>query len=217
VKGLVIRSKCPRQCRLSEHFSGETFNIYDCSAMQRASLRVAKVQQPYARRLINLRQLGKIRPLLDSFFDATSNLASHSSTDQLIPCQPVTQPKVRSTALAGCVHHFSPSGALLRLLPWLIAGAFFWSVPMRTKSLGGPARESVANGFVKGRKPICRPRNPMVAALVVRKTSSAGGRHLQSKSAMRIALSKTCLMNWWPHSWTTAATAVESKDHDGIQ
>jgi hypothetical protein len=64
---------------------------------------------------------------------------------------------------------------------------------MRTKSLGRPARKSFASGFVKGRKPICRPRNLMVAALVARKATSAGGRHLQSKSAMRIALSKNLL------------------------
>jgi hypothetical protein len=73
---------------------------------------VAKVQQPCKRRLINLFQLGRIRVLLDSFCDATSNLASLSPTDQPSPCSPVTQPKVRSTAPAGCVHHFSQSGAL---------------------------------------------------------------------------------------------------------
>ncbi len=64
---------------------------------------------------------------------------------------------------------------------------------MRTKSLGGPAPNSVANGCVKGGKSIGRPRNPMVAALVARKASSASGRHLQSKSAIRIALSKNLL------------------------
>jgi len=64
---------------------------------------------------------------------------------------------------------------------------------MCTKSLGGRARKSFANGSVRVHKRIGRPRNPMVAALVARKASSAGGRHLQSKSAMRIALSKNLL------------------------
>lgn len=64
---------------------------------------------------------------------------------------------------------------------------------MRTKSPGGSARKSFANGSVNGLKPVSRPRNPMVAALVARKASFACGRHLQSKNAMRIALSKELL------------------------
>jgi hypothetical protein len=59
---------------------------------------------------------------------------------------------------------------------------------MRTESLGLPARKSYANGSVKGRKPVRRPRNSLVADLVARKASSAGGRNLQSKNAMPIAL-----------------------------
>jgi hypothetical protein len=87
---------------------------------------------------------------------------------------------------------------------------------MRTKSPGGSARKFFANGSVKGRKPASRPRNPMVAALVGRKASSAGGRHSQSKSALRIALSKDWL-ELAAAQRTAWATAVELSDHDEIQ
>lgn len=64
---------------------------------------------------------------------------------------------------------------------------------MRTKSVGLPARKALASGFAHGRKLVSRPRNPMVAPLVARKASSAGSRHLQSKSATQSALTKDML------------------------
>jgi hypothetical protein len=64
---------------------------------------------------------------------------------------------------------------------------------MRTKSVGLPARKVLATGFVHGRKLVSRPGNPMVAALVARKASSAGGRHLKSKGATRSALTRNML------------------------
>ena len=64
---------------------------------------------------------------------------------------------------------------------------------MRTKSVGLLARKALATGSVHGRKLVSRPRNPMVAALVARKASSAGGRHMKSRSASRRALTRNML------------------------
>lgn|GEM_PF-6452747 len=64
---------------------------------------------------------------------------------------------------------------------------------MRTESLGLRARKSVSNCNLQRHKLARRPRKPMVLALAASKASSARGRHPQSKSAVRQALSNNLL------------------------